>query len=82
MLHVAASGADGADGVGEGEGSGGDVSGIFAKGMACGDDWLDVALGEDSGCGDGELKQAWYASSNPEPKRFHNELFSAAGSSR
>ena len=58
MLHVLAAGANGADGVGEGEGSGHDVGGVFAEGMAGGEGGLDVALGEgfcqDAGGGDGE----------------------------
>ena len=37
LLHVSAAGADGADGVGEGEGSGGDVGGVFAEGVAGGE---------------------------------------------
>ena len=54
LLHVLAAGADGADGVGEGEGSGGDVGGVFAEGVAGGEGGLDAAFGEDAGGGDGD----------------------------
>ena len=54
LLHVAAAGADGADGVGEGEGSGGDVGGVFAEGVAGGEGGVDAAFGEDAGGGDGD----------------------------
>ncbi len=54
LLHVAAAGADGADGVGEGEGSGGDVGGVFAEGMAGGEGGVDAVFGEDAGGGDGD----------------------------
>ena len=46
LLHVLAAGADGADGVGEGEGAGDDVGGVFAEGVAGGEGGLDVALGK------------------------------------
>ena len=56
LLHVAAAEADGADGVGEGEGAGGDVGGVLAEGVAGGHSGGDAALGEHAeGCGgDGE----------------------------
>ena len=52
LLHVAAAAADGADGVGEGEGSGGDVGGVLAEGVACGQGWDDSLFGEDARGGD------------------------------
>ncbi len=54
LLHVLAAGANGADGVGEAEGSGGDVGGVFAKAVARGEGGLNAAFGEDSCGGDGD----------------------------
>ena len=54
MLHVAASGADGADGVGEGEGAGGYVGGVLAEGVAGGEGGGDALFCEDAGGGDGD----------------------------
>jgi hypothetical protein len=56
LLHVLATGADGADGVGEGESAGDDVGGVFAEGVACGQGWGDALFGQyTGGCyGDGE----------------------------
>ena len=54
LLHVLAAGAHGADGVGEGQGPGGDVGGVFAEGMAGGEGGMDAAFGEDARGGDGD----------------------------
>ncbi len=54
LLHEAAAGADGADGVGEGEGSSGYVGGVFAEGVACGVSGGDAGFGEDTGDGGGD----------------------------
>ena len=54
MLHVLAAGADGADRVGEGEGSGSDVGGVFAKTVTSAERRLNAALSEDAGRGNGD----------------------------
>ena len=54
LLHVAAAAADGADGVGEGEGAGGDVGGVLAEGVAGGEGGGDALFGQDAGGGDGD----------------------------
>lgn len=54
FLHEAATGADGADGVGEGEGSGYDVGGVLAEGVAGGHGGGETVFGEDASGGDGD----------------------------
>jgi len=53
-LHGAATGLDGADGVGKAERSGGDVGGPLAEGVAGGQGRLDAVLGEDAPGGDAD----------------------------
>jgi hypothetical protein len=52
LLHVASASADSANGVGEGEGVGDDVSGVFAERMAGSEGGLNASLGEDTRSGD------------------------------
>ncbi len=52
LLHEAATGADGAYGVGEGEGSGGNVGGVLAERVSCGDGGGDAVFCKDAGGGD------------------------------
>src|ERR1700729_2804425 len=52
LLHISAAGADGADGVGEGEGVGEDVGGVFAERMAGGEGRVNAAFDEDACGGD------------------------------
>ena len=54
LLHEAAAGADGLDGVREGEGSGGYVGGVFAERMPGGVGGCDAVFGEDARDGDGD----------------------------
>ena len=51
LLHVAAAVADGADGVGEVEGSSGDMSGVLTEGVAGGEGGEDTLVYEDAGGG-------------------------------
>ena len=59
LLHELATGADGADGFGEGEGAGGDVGGVLAEGVAggeggAGDAFFCEGFGKDAGGGYGD----------------------------
>ena len=54
MLHILSAGTNGADCVGEGEGIGDDVSGVFAEGVTGGKGGLNPSFGEDSCGGDGD----------------------------
>ena len=56
LLHVTAAVTNGADGVGEGDGTGDDVGGVLAEGVAGGEGRLEVAefFLEDAGGGDGD----------------------------
>ena len=54
LLHEAAAGANGADGVGEGEGSGCYMRRILSEGVPGGEGGGDAVLGQDTGSGDGD----------------------------